>query len=400
MSDSANKVLKKILEDIELSDGAYERATERYESIGNWLHREESSCVVHEPHVFPSGSFRLGLANKPVDDKDAYDLDMTCELKQGISKETYPQEKLKSLVGKELELYRKAKGIQKPLDEKRRCWTLEYSDHLNFHMDIVPCIPASTTRQTQLRDSMVISSRLDKDLAGTVASLAVSITDNEEPGYTVISNHWPVSNPEGFAKWFESRMRLATMFLDERMAVLKANIDDLPHYRWKTPLQQAIQILKQHRDVMFSNNPDTKPISVILTTLASRVYQGESDLAAALQRILNDMDQYVRRDAPRVPNPVNPEEDFADKWGSPKYAHLKLEENFIRWLTQARADFKAILSDNDPSLIVDAARHGLDVNLNKSDIAAILGVAITGAPAIRKIQADDSQPWFNKKRRK
>jgi hypothetical protein len=35
----------------------------------------------------------------------------------------------------------------------------------------------------------------------------------------------------------------------------------------KTPLQQAVQILKRHRDMMFADDPEHKPISVIITTL-------------------------------------------------------------------------------------------------------------------------------------
>jgi hypothetical protein len=39
-----------------------------------------------------------------------------------------------------------------------------------------------------------------------------------------------------------------------------------------------------------------------------------------LERILTDMHLYVRQTIPRVPNPVNPAEDFADKWYDPTCA--------------------------------------------------------------------------------
>ena len=86
------------------------------------------------------GSFRLGTANKPENDEE-YDLDMGCNLRQHLSKDTNTQEQLKVLVGDELELYRKARTIKEELAEKTRCWRLEYADDLSFHMDIVPCIP-------------------------------------------------------------------------------------------------------------------------------------------------------------------------------------------------------------------------------------------------------------------
>ena len=88
---------------------------------------------------------------------------------------------------------------------------------------------------------------------------------------------------------------------------------------------------------MFEGNEDSKPISVIITTLAARAYRGESDLVSALSNILGSMDKYIQPKVPFVPNPVNPAEDFADKWYSEKHARLKLKENFHRWLFQAKA---------------------------------------------------------------
>lgn len=396
-NDQANEILEKILEAIDLPDSAYERAKERYESIGKWLQRDESSCAHHDPHVFPSGSFRLGLANKPVDENDTYDLDMACELQNGITQDSHTQEDLKKLIGDELELYRKTKGILKVLNEKRRCWTLEYADHLNFHMDIVPCIPESVSKRTHLREAMILNSRLDKDLAREVASLAVSITDNKDVNFKKLSSDWQISNPEGFGKWFESRMRVAQKFLASRQLVVQASIDTLPYYRWKTPLQQAIQILKQHRDEKYKNNPDSKPISVIITTVAARAYQGEDDLASALMRILRDMDSYINSQSPLVPNPVNPKEDFADKWSSPDHTKYKLKENFYLWLEQAQADFKNILEGDNPQRIVEAAKIGLSINLNQAEVAALIGTGIATAAPVQKIKASSSpRPWAEK----
>ena len=38
----------------------------------------------------------------------------------------------------------------------------------------------------------------------------------------------------------------------------------------RAPLQRAIQLLKRHRDVMFADNPEVEPISMILTNLSGR----------------------------------------------------------------------------------------------------------------------------------
>ncbi len=392
-TNRSNDVLKRILEKIELPDGAYEKAEKRYQDIGEWLHRPDSSCAEYDPHVFSQGSFRLGTAIKPDSDEE-YDLDMGCNLRDGLSKILITQEQLKHHVGNELEQYRKARGIKEELAEKKRCWRLEYADDLSFHMDIVPCIPESVEGRSVLKQRMIESSRLDDALAQRVSELAVSITDNTDPEYSVKTDNWRISNPEGYAHWFEFRMKTAHGVISEREMSFKASIDSLPYYKWKTPLQQAIQLLKRHRDTMFKDNEDSKPISVIITTLAAKSYNGEADLSSALSNILARMGGYINAAVPLVPNPVNPAEDFADKWYNQESAHLRLKENFDKWLYQARADFKAICSKNDSQLIVEAADRGLDIQLDSNAVALALGLSAAIVSPTKTIHASDPKPWY------
>lgn len=392
-NDRSNEVLRNILEKIELPDSAYEKAEKRYQDIGEWLHRPESSCGKYDPHVFSQGSFRLGTAIKP-DSGEEYDLDMSCNLRQGLSKNLITQEQLKNFVGNELELYRKARGIKEELAEKKRCWRLEYADGLSFHMDIVPCIPESEVGRGVLKQRMIESSQFDITLAQNVSDLAMSITDKTDPEYKVTTNDWRISNPEGYARWFENRMKTARAIINERELSFKASIDSLPYYRWKTPLQQVIQLLKRHRDTMFKNNDDSKPISVIITTLAAKSYNGETDLVSALANILNRMESHISSTAPHVPNPVNPAEDFSDKWYDVNSSHLQLRENFYRWLYQARADFKAICTKDSSQIVVDAANRGLDINLDATSVAYTLGLSAAVITPTKTIQASDPKPWF------
>lgn len=388
-----NDVLNTILEKIELPDSAYEKAEKRYKDLGDWLHRPESTCGNFDPHVFSQGSFRLGTAIRP-DSEEQYDLDMGCNLRSGLDKSSITQKQLKHLVGHELELYRKARGIKEELAEKKRCWRLEYADGLSFHMDIVPCVPESDTGRGLLKNRMVENSKFDESLAQNVSQLAVSITDNTDPTYAVVNESWRISNPEGYARWFETRMKTARLIINEREMRFKASIDSLPYYQWKTPLQQVIQLLKRHRDTMFKNNKDSKPISVIITTLATKSYKGESDLASALNTVLSEMDDHISPQAPLIPNPVNPTEDFADKWYDEKSAQYRLQENFYKWLYQARADFRALCSSDDTQRIVNAAQNGLDLKLDSNSVARILGIpAVTANPTFA-IQSSDPKPWF------
>lgn len=389
----SNDVLNTILEKIELPDSAYEKAEKRYKDLGDWLHRPESTCGIFDPHVFSQGSFRLGTAIRP-DLEEQYDLDMGCNLRRGLDKSSITQKQLKHLVGHELELYRNARGIKEDLAEKKRCWRLEYADGLSFHMDIVPCLPESDTGRGLLKRRMVENSKFDESLAQNVSQLAVSITDNTDPTYAVVNENWRISNPEGYARWFETRMKTARLVINEREMRFKASIDSLPYYQWKTPLQQVIQLLKRHRDTMFKNNVDSKPISVIITTLAAKSYKGESDLASALNTVLSEMDNHISAQAPMIPNPVNPAEDFADKWYDEKSAQYRLQENFYKWLYQARADFSALCSSDDTQRIVNAAQNGLDLKLDSNSVARILGIpAVTAKPTFA-IQSSDPKPWF------
>ena len=176
----------------------------------------------------------------------------------------------------------------------------------------------------------------------------------------------------------------------------KASIDSLPYYQWKTPLQQAIQLLKRHRDTMFKNNEDSKPISVIITTLAAKAYNSESELASALTNILSRMGDYINGAVPLVPNPVNPAEDFADKWYDSESAKYKLKENFDRWLYQARADFKALCSKENSQLVVEAAARGLDITLDATSTALALGLSAAVIKPTKEIHSSNPKPWFEK----
>lgn len=382
-----------MIERLELPDSSYEKAKERYDDIGEWLGLNESLCVGYNPHIFPQGSFRLGTAIKPLDEKDEYDLDLACKLRTGFTKALFTQEALKKLIGQEIESYRTKRSIKVPKEEKHRCWRLDYQDDLSFHMDIVPCIPEEKLRQNLILESMK-SSGIHETLAGLIAQDTVSITDDRHPRYRQICNDWNVSNPQGYALWFESRMKQG---LCENRFFAKGQLDDIPLYKRKTPLQRAIQLLKRHRNLMFKNNDDAKPISIIITTLAAEAYQGELDIESALTNILSQMGNFVNSKIPRVPNPVNPEEDFADRWSMSQYKHLNLEQNFWNWLKQAQIDFEIIGSSDDTQFISEQIMRKFSVNVDSSSLRKKLGLSSMAVfvvtPKKHSISAESASPW-------
>jgi hypothetical protein len=392
MSDTGNdEILKALVAAVELPDSAYEKARERYEDLGEWLGLPSSNVSKYSPHIIPQGSFRLGTAIRPLSEKEEYDLDITCRLETGLTMENTAQADLRSMVRKDIEAYRKERGIQAPLGEKHRCLRLDYQDHLSFHMDIVSCIPDSLESRALLEKAF--SQRAySASLIQKVSPMASRITDDRSPNYRTISSIWLRSNPEGYARWFEERMLSQTLLKSFQE---RAQVDSLPSYKRRVPLQRAIQVLKRHRDWMFKDMPDSKPISMILTTLAAQAYNGEEDLESTLFSVLNRMERMASQTKPRVPNPVNPEEDFADKWDDPQYASLRLEENFRKWLLQAKADFSRILASTSPEELRKSTSN-FSVTLRESEAERLTkGRSPKPTPPIVIIPKDPPKPWMD-----
>jgi hypothetical protein len=385
------KIIDFLAESLDIPDSAYEAAADRYRDLGNWLHdTSKSKSAQYDPNVFPQGSFRFGTAIKPWKSED-YDLDLSCNLR-ALTKNDCTQEDLKRLIGEDLDSYRKERGIFQNKEEKHRCWRLIYQDNLSFHMDIVPSIPQEENVILALKEQM-IQAGTDSVLAKDVAVHAIAITDNRHRSYRIISSKWDISNPEGYAKWFESRMRQAGHLLVLRAMIEQvAKVEDLPTYKWKTPLQRCIQIIKRHRDVMFEQNSDVKPISIILTTLAARAYQGETDLYDAISTILSRMGDLVRPQIPRVPNPVDPREDFADKWWKTREGNT-LENNFRLWLNQAKSDFDILTSSQNKEFIAEQAVQKFGTYLDSKKLSGITGASsiITGPKSYQITGA--GKPW-------
>ena len=339
-SNQFSQLLESIAKALDISDSHYQQAVQRYESIGKWLERDESKVADYSPEIYPQGSFALGTVTRPIFETDEYDLDLVSEL--NLQKDEITQEILKNLVGYEIKSYACANNIKSPVKEGRRCWTLSYADDAQFHMDILPAIPDIESFKLFLESQGYPPS--------TWSDFAIAITDNTLPNYSCKNTDWPRSNPKGYAAWFRSRMEMQFNARREFLAELRhARVEDVPEYQVKTTLQRAIQILKRHRDIMFVNDSDNKPISIIITTLAGHAYNNESDLLDALQNLVKGMLSHIQvvDGVTWIPNPVNPLENFADKWRE----HPQREQNFRRWIQQVQQDLeKALELDDIPGL--------------------------------------------------
>jgi hypothetical protein len=110
------------------------------------------------------------------------------------------------------------------------------------------------------------------------------------------------------------------------------------------------------------------------------------------------MGSFIHPNSPRIPNPVNPAEDFTDKWNTEKGHSLKLEENFHRWLLQAKIDFGGIISSTDINFLTEQTQRKFAINLDKTEIIKKLGLASSPnivQPKHHEI-TEKPRPWGNK----
>lgn len=377
-----DRLLEAIIELLDVPRSLYEQAGERHLSIGRHLCREQSLLAPFHPDVHLQGSFRYGTVIRPLLRRDEYDLDNVCELQ--IDKGSMTQAQLKAMVGHELKGYAEANRILAPVTEGNRAWRVDYADQVRFHIDTLPCVP---------EDPVVIAQQATRCLWPRYTETAVAITDRRHDSYERITSDWNGSNPRGFASWFEDRARPLARARMQQLVHEKqyASVDRVPPFEWRTPLQRSIQLLKRHRDAWFQGQRELKPpISMIVTSLAALAYQGEPDVASAMTRIVSGMPNHIGRVTPRIPNPVNPDEDFADAWSREPV----LERSFWSWHTALVADLARL-----PRLIGEKSlgievRKTFAVELGNDELDRFgqpLGATKKVAPAILIPRAP--KPW-------
>lgn len=392
--------LEEVAESIDITPTQHEDAVAKYTSIGEWLDRPESALDEYDPEIFPQGSFLIGTAIRPLDNREEFDIDLVCKLTAG--KGDFSQKSLKTAVGAEIKSYADTHAMTNDPVEGRRCWTLVYAGGARFHMDILPAIPDEESYRMLLETAGYFSAARDASVTGG----AIAITDKKHPNYHRIADEWPSSNPVGYAAWFKERMsgqlfeRKRDFAASEQLVI--ASVQDVPDHKVKTSLQRAIQLLKRHRDYFFRDDPEHKPISIIISTLAAKCYGNERRIVDALSLILKNMDQHIenRNGVAWVENPVNPAENFADKWEG----EAKKGQCFVDWLVAARRDFGAYLRASPFRQMPDELEEAFGSALVKRVVAsaagapAIIGVAASSErvdAAVRDVEhrGQATQPW-------
>ncbi len=206
-----------------------------------------------------------------------------------------------------------------------RCWRLNYANE--FHMDIAPSIPNPSC-----------------------AAGGEFVPDKQ-------LRCWKETNPKGYQALFERRASLLPrMKMLEALAKdsLRAEVEPFPEpVALKGLLRRTVQLAKRHRDVYFTD-PEFAPISVIITTLASRsyeycvanfVYETEFDVVIDIIRYMPSFIETSDIQGRRqwyIWNETTTGENFAEKWNKDP----RLAEAFFRWHAEALDVFQQMMGAN------------------------------------------------------
>ena len=368
-----------VASEIDISPSKYQDAVNRYQAVGRWLEAGDYPGSLGQPSIYPQGSFRLGTVVRPIrhGTEASYDIDLVCEIPL-IKHLTTPQT-VKHMVGGRIRHHETYCRLLDP--EGRRCWTLEYAerDGVGFHLDVLPAIP-------------------DKNGTG---GTAVAITHKAAIGYS-----WSASDPHGYGDWFDAKNAEAFMrvvveqkqTIQRRAAFVFESIDDVPDQLVRTPLQRSIQLMKRNRDLHFNQSEMVAyaPISIIITTLAAHLYAGEPDGYTALLGIVGRLQGHAvlvegraidpslatRGLIRRLPdgtwyigNPVNPAENFADRWHEDDHARALA---FFSWVDALKRKMPNLQAKMSPRLL----RENLNQMLGTAAVTKHFDVLFPSARAV------------------
>jgi Second Messenger Oligonucleotide or Dinucleotide Synthetase domain len=293
-------LLARIGKELQLDDTRYALADTSYNAVGTYLDRHP---VVgrFKPTIYSQGSMRLNTTVKPLTGEE-YDLDFVCEF-------LYPSEVFARPV-QALDLIesamRQSDRYRPMVERKNRCICLNYQHE--FHMDILPACP-------------------DTEKGGT----CIVVPDRK-------LSLWTPSNPKGYASWFDFQSHRRSMAFDKA--------EPLPSkepIETKAILKICVQLIKRRRDIIYKDNCNIAPISIVLTTLAASCYQGEESVARALNNILTEIEARIRASEPGrlvVFNPQNTSEDLSERWT----ANPQLYREFAIFIREFRTKWTALLA--------------------------------------------------------
>lgn len=350
-------LLYEICEELQLSSTRYKQAVERYEALSHTFEATHSPFRLQRPLIYPQGSMRLGTTVHPLE--GPHDLDFVLQLSRS-HREIRPMTLLFTLFQ-----YLKEHGVYGPMVTlKNRCVRIEYANE--FYMDVLPAC-----------------------LNLEASSNCIKVPDRK-------AQDWKDSNPIGYADWFKERSRRALL------KVLTARARPIPpqeNAEDKHPLQLVVQLIKRWRDIYYRHRQELAPISIVLTTLAAKHYDGDECINSALAKILDRICTEIESAELRglrvqVCNPANPLEDLSERWDDAPEAYAafvegmrKLRRQWNLVLTKSvniNTELERLFGETVKSAVIKQAKRVQEARLNRNIGVKPSGIiaGITAATAI------------------
>ena len=392
-----DSVTEELYKQIDITPTQYELAKSHYEAVAKCL---TNGGVATD--VYPQGSFAFGTVIRPYrEGKDAdFDIDLVAQSSDD-KLNTEPRD-LKKSVGNCLSESQYHKDLL-DRNEGRRCWILNYAprDGVGFHMDVLPCVH---------EEDKIISEIVLENIPLKVANKAIAITDfnKDKDKYK-----WSTGNPRGLIDWFKiiNTPYLETVSEHQRRKFVKQlyydSVEAVPEPLLKSSLQRVIQLFKRHRDVRFDRQTDYayRPISIIITVLVAQIAAEQRLYGATVNELLHaiieelsrysvlNQDYYasaaerlvqtnaviIRRDSAGwyLWNPVNPYENFAERWTEDGNARAKA---FFKWVDWVKKDFEFDYADSADKF--ESLRNSFGESVIKHIYASLNLNATKSAPTV------------------
>ena len=299
--ERADKLLADIAIRVQLSPTLHRLAVERYETLDQWIQRDDSPFCGRVETTYAQGSMKIGTTINSRLTDDEYDIDAVTQLSlpTGIA----PRDVLNAL----FEAVRGKPGSRyfRCTRRRSRCVTISYTG--GMHVDLTPAILQAGTAPRQ--------SWIFEHDARRQYGLGRSLTANPY-GFAEWFKQQTPDDPE-YSRWFLSRAE------DHERTLAAEPVPPPEPVGQKSRVVVALQLLKRWRNVQYDKRPGRRPPSVVLSKLvadaaAGAAMSGPGLLHVLLQLARSPLGEFQRCASTgvliRVANPVCSDDVLTDRW--------------------------------------------------------------------------------------
>lgn len=339
--NSWEKMLLEASKKISLSQAQYDLIESRYSQLQKVLDSAQDYCL-SGAHIFIQGSIGLKTTVKPAPEARGsmatIDADAVVLLPNASNcSAIYVLNAIKKL-------FKDESAVKAELVELRRGIRIIYADeNPGFHIDITPAIKVNGNQEESGYGKLLVPDREDG---------------------------WKASAPRSYSRWLENVSNEKIVMISESVITMdsltgnerfaKSTMDPIPEYQEYSdshPLGATIKLLKRHRDrwAIRSSSEEYRPISAVLTTLATKAYYQialrsvEKPMRPidVMFSIVSEMASHVdyNNNEYQVLNPCDEGENFAEKWNRVSGEGDKYKTAFYQWHADAITDIALGLSD-------------------------------------------------------